>query len=145
MSTTQHIDVGSLGPVPGLAAVHPLNLLLQLEEAVHQSLSCGWAAGDINVNLKITIIQSVYNVHAVHAHNVFQYLVSSHRHNSVAPPDHCVAVMIVSTPVGAAAHADHPPGLGHLVIHLPEGGGHFVGQRPSHDDHIGLAGGGSEP
>ena len=42
----------SLGPVPGLAAVHPLDLLLQLEEAVHQGLSGGWAARDINVHLK---------------------------------------------------------------------------------------------
>ena len=68
----------------------------------------------------------------------------AHRHNSVTAPDHGVAVVIVPTPVGAAAHADHPPGLGHLVIHLPEGGGHLVGQSPRHDDHIGLARGGSE-
>ena len=52
--------------------------------------------------------------------------------------------MVVSSSVSAAAHADHPPGLGHLVIHLPEGGGHLVGQGPGHDDDVRLSGGCSE-
>ena len=68
----------------------------------------------------------------------------SYRDDSVAAPDHGVAVVVVAAPVGAAAHADHPPRLGHLVVNLPEGGRHLVGQRARHDDHVGLARGGAE-
>merc|ERR1719189_1951825 len=95
--------------VPRLARMLSLYFLLELEESIHQCLCCGGTSGNIDVN----------------------------RDDSVAAPDHGVAVVVVAAPVGAAAHADHPPRLGHLVVNLPEGGRHLVGQRARHDDHVG--------
>ena len=93
-----------------------LDFLLELKETIHESLCSGGTARNININ----------------------------GDNPVTASDHGVTVMIVSTPIGAAAHAHHPAGLRHLVIDLPEGGGHLVGQGPGHNDDISLAGRGSE-
>jgi len=52
--------------------------------------------------------------------------------------------MVIPAPVRAAAHADDPPGLRHLVVDLPQRGGHFVGERAGDDHDVGLARGGAE-
>ena len=52
--------------------------------------------------------------------------------------------MVVPSTVCARPHGQDPLGLGHLVVDLPEGGGHLVGQGPGHDDAVGLAGAGAE-
>ena len=62
----------------------------------------------------------------------------------VASPDHGVAIVVVTAAVCTAAHADHPAGLGHLVIDLPEGRGHLVGEGAGHYDDVRLAGRGAE-
>ena len=92
------------------------NLLLQLKDAVHQRLARRRTPRDVDI----------------------------HGHNPIATPRDTVAVMIIPAPVRAAAHADDPAGVGHLVVHLAEGGGHFVRQRAGDDHDVGLAGGGAE-
>ena len=62
----------------------------------------------------------------------------------VAAPDHSIRVVVVSSSVCAGPHGQDPLGLGHLVVDLPEGWGHLVGQGPGHDDAVGLAGAGTE-
>lgn len=52
--------------------------------------------------------------------------------------------MVIPTPIRAAAHTDHPPGFGHLIVDLAEGGGHLVGERAGDDHDVGLARGGAE-
>ncbi len=39
-----------LGPEPGLGERHPLDLLLQLEEAVHERLGCGRAPRHVDIH-----------------------------------------------------------------------------------------------
>lgn len=52
--------------------------------------------------------------------------------------------MVVATTVGATAHADNPPRVGHLIIDLAKSGRHLVRQCAGHNHHIGLTGGGPE-
>jgi len=52
--------------------------------------------------------------------------------------------MVVTAAVGAAAHADDPSGIGHLIVDLAQGGSHLVGEGSGDDHDVGLAGGGSE-
>ena len=52
--------------------------------------------------------------------------------------------MIIPAAVGAAAHADHPARVGHLVVDLAEGGSHLVGQGAGDDHDVGLARRGAE-
>lgn len=47
--------------------------------------------------------------------------------------------MVVPAAVRAAAHADDPPRLGHLVVDLPQRGRHLVGHRARDDEDVGLA------
>ena len=92
------------------------HLLLQLKYPIHQRLARGRTPGDINI----------------------------HGHNPVAAPRHTVTVVVIPAPVSAAAHTDHPPRLGHLVVDLAERGSHLVGEGAGHDHDVGLAGGGAE-
>jgi hypothetical protein len=82
------------------------HLLLQLEDAKHQRLRRRRTPGHINI----------------------------HRHDAIATPRNRVTVVVVPPAVGAAAHADDPARLGHLVVHLPQRGRHLVGQSAG-DDH----------
>lgn len=86
-------------------------LLLELEDAIHQSLAGRWAARHINID----------------------------RDNSIAATGDGVAVMIVSTTVGTATHADDPSRLGHLIVNLSQGWSHLVGQGSGDNHDIGLA------
>lgn len=52
--------------------------------------------------------------------------------------------MVVATAVGAAAHADNPARVGHLIVDLAKSGRHLVRQCTSHNHNIGLTRGGSE-
>ena len=110
------MSIVCLCSVPGLARMHSLHFLLELEEPIHESLGSWRTAWDVDI----------------------------HGNNPVAASDHGVAVVIVTSTVGTAAHAHHPSGLGHLVINLPKGWSHLVGQCSSHNDDICLSWGGSE-
>ena len=46
--------------------------------------------------------------------------------------------MIIPAPVGTAAHADNPPRVSHLVVHLPQGRRHLVGHRPGYYHNVGV-------
>ena len=92
------------------------HLLLQLKDPIHQRLARRRTPRHIDI----------------------------HRHNPITPPRHTIAIMIIPPPIGAAAHGDHPAGIGHLVVDLPQGGRHLVGQGAGHDHDVGLAGGGAE-
>ena len=98
-------------PVPNASDLRLPHLALQLEDAVHEGLAGGGAPGDVDVD----------------------------GDDAVAAPDDAVAVVVVAAAVGAAAHADDPARLGHLVVDLAQGRGHLVGQGPGHDHHVGLA------
>lgn len=52
--------------------------------------------------------------------------------------------MIISTPIRATTHANHPFGIRHLIIALTKSRGHLVRHRTSYDHDIGLAGRGAE-
>lgn len=92
------------------------HLLLQLENAVHQSLGGRRATRDVDVD----------------------------RHDPVAPSCDRVAVVVVSSTVGAAAHRDDPARFGHLIVNLSQGGRHLVGQGTGHNHDVGLARRGTE-
>ena len=57
------------------------NLLLQLQQAVEQCLSRGWATWDVNV----------------------------YWNDAVTPTDYGVGIVVVPAPVGTAAHGDYLP------------------------------------
>ena len=77
-------------PVPHLNWLASPNLLLQLENAVEEGLSCGRAAGDVDV----------------------------HWDYPVTAPHHCIRVVVVAAAVGTTPHGDDPSGLWHLIVHL---------------------------
>ena len=52
--------------------------------------------------------------------------------------------MIIPASIRATAHGHHPAGIGHLVVNLTQGRGHFIGEGASNDHDVGLAGGGAE-
>ena len=88
------------------------HLLLQLENAKHERFSSRRAARDINVDW----------------------------YDPVAATGDAVAVVVVSSSVGAAAHRNDPSGIGHLIIDLPKSRGHLVGQSTGNNHNIRLAG-----
>lgn len=85
-------------------------LPLQHQDPVHQSFSGRGAPRHVNIN----------------------------GDDPVDSPDDAVRIVVVPTSVGAATHGNHPLGLRHLVVDLPNGRGHFIGDRPGHDYHVGL-------
>ena len=105
-----------LPPVPHPGDLGLPHLALKLEDAVHEGLAGRGAAGDVDVD----------------------------GNDAVAAADDAVAVVVVAAAVGAAAHADDPAGLGHLIVDLAQGGSHLVGQGTGDDHDIGLARGGTE-
>jgi hypothetical protein len=46
--------------------------------------------------------------------------------------------VVVTATVRTAAHGHNPPGLRHLIVDLPEGGRHLVGERAGHNDDVSL-------
>ena len=104
-----------------LAVPHPCDLghphlPLRLEDAVHEGLAGGRAAGDVDVD----------------------------GDDPVTAADDAVRVVVVAAAVGAAAHGDDPAGLGHLVVNLAEGGRHLVGEGAGHDHDVRLPRGRAE-
>jgi len=101
-------------PLPDLP--HSLDLLLQLEETIHESLGGGRAAWHVNVDW----------------------------HDAVAASHHSIGVVVVAASVGAAAHGQDPLGIRHLIVDLSKRRSHFVSQGPGHNDAVSLAGRGPE-
>lgn len=58
--------------------------------------------------------------------------------------DNWVTIVVISATIGAAAHWNNPAGLGHLIVDLAQGGGHFVREGTSNDHDVGLARTGTE-
>ena len=87
------------------------HLLLQLEDAIHERLAGRRAPRHVNID----------------------------RHYPVAAPRHAVTIMIIPAPVRARAHADHPAGVGHLVVDLAQGGRHLVREGAGDDHDVRLA------
>lgn len=79
-------------------------------------LRCGWASWDIDID----------------------------GNNTIASTNNRVRIVIISASIGTGAHGDHPPGLGHLIVHFTKGRCHLVGQSSSNDHDIGLTGRGTE-
>ena len=52
--------------------------------------------------------------------------------------------MVVPASIRTTAHRDDPARVGHLIVHLSQGGGHLVGERAGHDHHIRLPRAGPE-
>lgn len=92
------------------------HLSLQLEDTVHQGLARRGASRDVNID----------------------------GHDPVTATHHAVAVVIVTSSVGAAAHADDPSGFGHLIVDLAQGRSHLVGESAGHNHDVRLTGRGSE-
>ena len=92
------------------------HLLLQLKNPIHKRLTGRRTSGHIDI----------------------------HRHNPIAPPRNTITIMIITPAIRARAHTDHPSGFWHLVVDLPQGGSHFVGERAGNDHDIRLARRGAE-
>jgi len=67
-------------PVPHSGDLGMPHFLLQLENPIHERLGRGRASRDVNID----------------------------RHDPVAATSNAVAVVVVSAPIGATTHADHP-------------------------------------
>jgi hypothetical protein len=90
--------------------------LLQLEDAIHQSLRSRRATRDIDI----------------------------HRHNPIAPPYHTITIVIIPTAICTTPHRNDPSRLRHLIINLPESRCHLVCKRTGNNHDIGLSRGSSE-
>lgn len=103
-------------PVPDTRLPRVPNLPLQLKYAIHQSLSRRRAPRNVDVDWE----------------------------DPVDASEDAVAIVIVSSAVGARPHADDPAGLGHLIVAESDGRRHLVGDCASDDHDVGLSRGGSE-
>jgi len=106
----------SLLSVPHSGDLGMPHLLLQLENAVHQSLAGRWASRHINI----------------------------HRHDSVTSSRHTVRIVVVSATIRTTTHADDPSRLRHLIIHLSQRRSHLVGKRACYNHNVRLAWRGTE-
>ena len=52
--------------------------------------------------------------------------------------------MIIPSSIRTTAHRNNPSWVGHLIVYLAQGGGHFVCESTGNDHHVGLAGRGAE-
>lgn len=116
-----HLHIPLRKPLPLPPVPHPSNLRLphlplQHEDAIHERLASGRAPRHVNV----------------------------HRHNPITAPHDRVAVVIISSTVRAAPHANHPPRLRHLIVHLTQRGRHLVGERSGDNHNVRLTRGGTE-
>lgn len=96
--------------IPHLKGLHPLDLLLELQDAIHQRLSSRRTTRNVNV----------------------------HGYDSIAATHDGVRVVIIAPAVGTTSHRNDPPRLGHLIVNLPQGWGHLVRQSSGHNDNISL-------
>jgi len=87
-TTRTHLQLRSV-PVPRDPGIS--HLLLQLEDAVHQSLARRRTARDVDINW----------------------------HNTITAPRHAVRVVVVTATVRTAAHGYDPSWFRHLIIDLP--------------------------
>lgn len=99
-------------PVPHTRNPSLPHLPLQLENTIHERLTRGRAPGYIHI----------------------------HRHDPITPTHHTVAVVVVPAAIGARAHGDDPARLGHLIVNLPQGRGHLVGEGAGDNHDVGLTG-----
>jgi len=106
----------NLLPVPQSRDSGMSHLLLQLENAVHQSFARRRASRHVDI----------------------------HWDDSVTPSHHGITVVIIAAAIRAAAHADHPSRFRHLVVHLSQRRSHLVGQRAGYNHDIALSWGRSE-
>lgn len=88
------------------------HLLLQLENSIKQSLCCWRASWNIYIDWNNTIHASHYRV----------------------------AVMVISSTVCTAAHANHPPRVWHLVVAHSKSRSHLVRKCACNDHDICLSG-----
>lgn len=110
------LSQGLLLPVPHTRNPSLPHLPLQLEDTIHERLTGRRATGYIHI----------------------------HRHDPITPTHHTVAVVVVPAAIGARAHGNDPARLGHLIVNLPQRGGHLVGEGAGDDHDVGLTGGGTE-
>ena len=107
---------------PGLFSIpHPRNLgmshlLLQLEDTIKQGFTRRRTPRDIDI----------------------------HGYNPVTTSGHTVTVMIIPATIRTTAHTDHPSRIRHLIVHLSQCWGHFVGEGAGDDHHVGLTRRGTE-
>jgi len=87
------------------------DLLLQEQNAVEQSLSCGWTAWNVDIDWNYAIASANYGVR----------------------------VVVVAAAVRTRAHRDYVTGLGHLIVDLTKGWCHLVAECSRYDHHVRLA------
>jgi len=114
--TRPHNPKHTLLPVPHPGDLGMPHLLLQLEDSVHERLGSRRAAGYVDV----------------------------YWHDPVASSCDRVAVVVVSSSVGAAAHGNNPSWVGHLVVDLSQRWRHLVCEGSGYDHDVGLSGRGTE-
>lgn len=78
-------------PIPHSSYLGPPNLPLQLENSVEQCFASRRASWYVDIN----------------------------GNDAINPPDHTVAIVVVTPSVCTAAHADDPSWLRHLIVALP--------------------------
>ena len=122
-------------PVPHPRDPRMPHLLLQLEHAVHQRFSRRRTCKSQNVSHHPTSQPQ----HGTKESQLTTRNINIHRHDPVTAPRHTITIMIVPAPIRTAPHAHHPPRLRHLIVHLPQRGGHLIRQRPRHDHDIALS------
>src|SRR5690606_15346424 len=86
------------------------DLVLQLQQSVHERFSRGRAARHVDV----------------------------HRHDAVTATHHRIRIVVVAAAVGTGAHGYDPARLCHLVVHAAQCGGHLVAQGAGHDHDVRL-------
>lgn len=104
-----------------LAVPHPgdpliPHLFLELEDAVKQSFGRGRTTRNIDVN----------------------------RQDTVDTAKDTIAVVVVSSSVGATAHGKNPFGIWHLVVAQADSRGHLVSDSASDNHNVGLTGRGAK-
>lgn len=98
-------------PIPHSRNLGMPHLLLQLKDPIHQCFASRRTSRDVNIN----------------------------RHYPVATPGNRVAVMIISTAICAAAHANDPSWIWHLIVDLSQRRCHFVCESACYNHDVRLS------
>jgi hypothetical protein len=106
-----HPTPNALLSVPGSGDASVPHLPLQLENAVHQCLTRWRTSGHVHIAGDHTVTTS----------------------------DDSIAVMVISTTVGARSHGNNPAGLRHLIVNLSESRSHLVRKGTGNNHDIGLS------
>jgi hypothetical protein len=96
--------------VPHPCSFGPFDFLLEKKNAVQQGLGRRWAARDIYVDWQ----------------------------DSIHASDDTVTIMIVTSAIRAAAHANNPFRIRHLIVAEPDRWRHLVRYGAGHDHNISL-------